>query len=73
MIKTAFVGNPATQCLGSCAGQTSSSPNGNPGVDALASVLVHELVEAVSDPQVQCVASCELLSVCELRVARCEM
>jgi len=49
-IKYSFVGNPATQCLASCAGQTGSSPNGSLGVDALISVVQHELEETVTDP-----------------------
>jgi hypothetical protein len=49
-IKYSFVGNPATQCPASCAEQTASSPNNNIGADAMASVLSHELEEAVTDP-----------------------
>ncbi len=49
-IKYAFVGNPA-KSLSSCAYQTTSSPNNNPGVDAMISVIAHELAETVSDPQ----------------------
>ncbi len=48
-IKYAFVGNSATQCLSSCAAQ-STSPNGNPGADGMASVVAHELEEATTDP-----------------------
>ena len=47
-IKYVFAGN-TNQCLGSCAAQT-LSPNGNPGVDGMASVIAHELMETVSDP-----------------------
>lgn len=47
-IKYSFVGN-AARCLTSCAPQ-SVSPNGNAGVDGMVSVLAHELVETVSDP-----------------------
>jgi hypothetical protein len=47
-IKYSFVGD-AARCLGSCAIQ-STSPNGNPGVDGMASVVVHELEEAATDP-----------------------
>ncbi len=47
-IKYAFVGNP-DQCPSSCAAQT-TSPNGNAGADGMASVLAHELEEAVTDP-----------------------
>jgi len=49
-IKYAFVGNAATQCPASCSEQTASSPNNNIGADAMASVVAHELEEAVSDP-----------------------
>jgi hypothetical protein len=49
-IKYAFVGNPATQCPSSCAQLTSSSPNGNIGADAMASIVAHELEESVTDP-----------------------
>lgn len=48
-IKYSFVGN-ANRCLSSCAAQT-ISPNGNPGVDGMASVVAHELEESLSDPQ----------------------
>jgi hypothetical protein len=48
-VKYSFVGN-ANRCLASCAAQT-TSPNGNPGVDGMASVVSHELEETLSDPQ----------------------
>ena len=47
-IKFSFVGN-ADRCLSSCAPQT-VSPNNNPGADAMASIIAHELEEAVTDP-----------------------
>jgi len=47
-IKYAFVGN-AARCLNACAAQT-TGPNGDAGADATASILSHELEEAVSDP-----------------------
>lgn len=47
-IKYSFVGNP-DQCPNSCAAQT-VSPNGNAGADGMASVIAHELEEAVTDP-----------------------
>lgn len=47
-IKYSFVGD-AARCLSSCAAQ-STSPNGNPGVDGMASVVMHELEEAATDP-----------------------
>lgn len=47
-IKYSFVGNPA-QCMSSCSAQN-VGPNGNAAVDAMVSVLAHELEEAVTDP-----------------------
>jgi hypothetical protein len=49
-IKFSFVGDPTGASLANCAAQTASSPNGSPGVDALISVLAHEIVEAATDP-----------------------
>jgi hypothetical protein len=49
-IKFAFIGNPAN-CLAGCSpDNVNTSPNGNPGVDAMASIITHELMEAMSDP-----------------------
>lgn len=48
-IKFSFVGNPDQQCPNACEAQT-SSPNGNAGADAMASVIAHELEETVTDP-----------------------
>lgn len=47
----AMVGNPQ-QCLGSCADYYNlrTSPNGMPAIDAMLSVIAHELVESISDP-----------------------
>jgi hypothetical protein len=47
-VKYAFVGN-ADQCPTACAAQT-TSPNGNSGADAMASIIAHESEEAISDP-----------------------
>ena len=47
-IKYSFVGD-AARCINSCAIQQ-TSPNDNPGVDGMASVIMHELEEAASDP-----------------------
>jgi hypothetical protein len=47
-IKYSFVGD-AARCINSCAIQ-SSSPNNNPGVDGMVSVVMHELEEAATDP-----------------------
>jgi Phosphate-induced protein 1 conserved region len=47
-IKFAFIGNPA-RCLSACAAQT-TGPNGNAGADGMASIIAHELEEAVTDP-----------------------
>jgi hypothetical protein len=49
-IKFAFIGDPAMQCPGACEQQTTRSPNANPGADGMASVIAHELSEAVTDP-----------------------
>ena len=48
-IKYAFIGNP-DRCPSSCAAQT-VGPNGNAGADGMASIIAHELEEAVTDPQ----------------------
>jgi hypothetical protein len=50
-IKFSFVGNPAKQCPNSCSMQA-VGPNGKGGGDAMASVIMHELEEAVTDPDV---------------------
>lgn len=47
-VRYAFVGN-AYRCLSGCAAQ-SVSPNNNPGVDGMISVIAHELEEATTDP-----------------------
>lgn len=47
-IKYSFVGNP-DRCPSSCAAQT-IGPNGNAGADGMASIIAHELEEAVTDP-----------------------
>ncbi len=49
-IKYAFIGDASGPSLGACAIQTSSSPNGDPAVDAMISVMSHELEESASDP-----------------------
>jgi hypothetical protein len=46
-IKFAFVGNP-DRCPSACAAQT-TGPNGNAGADGMASIISHELEEAVTD------------------------
>lgn len=48
-IKYSFVGN-ADRCPSACSAQ-SSSPNGNAGADAMASIIAHEADEAATDPQ----------------------
>jgi hypothetical protein len=47
-IKYGFVGNP-DRCPSACSMQT-TSPNGNAGADGMANLIAHELVESVSDP-----------------------
>jgi hypothetical protein len=48
-IKYSFVGNPETQCPAGC-GVNNPTLNGTPGADAMASIVSHELEEAVTDP-----------------------
>jgi len=48
-IKYSFVGNP-DRCPSACEQQYPNSPNGNSGADGMASIIAHELEEAVSDP-----------------------
>jgi hypothetical protein len=48
-IRYAFIGNTA-RCLTHCAPQNRVSPNGNPGVDGMVSIIAHELSEVVTDP-----------------------
>ena len=47
--KFAFIGNPA-RCPSACSAQSTVSPNGNIGADAMASIIAHETVEAATDP-----------------------
>ncbi|MCU1276944.1 MAG: hypothetical protein JWM53_490 [bacterium] len=47
-IKYSFVGNP-DRCPTSCEQQT-TGPNGNAGADGMASIVAHEMEEAISDP-----------------------
>ncbi len=42
-----FIGDPTSS---GCMGQTASSPNNNPGADAMASVIAHETFETITDP-----------------------
>ena len=47
-IKYAFIGNPA-RCPSACTNGT-TAPNGSVGADGAASIIAHELEEAVTDP-----------------------
>jgi hypothetical protein len=48
-IKFSFVGG-AAQCPNVCTRERSRSPNDNPGADGMASIFAHELIETVTDP-----------------------
>jgi hypothetical protein len=48
-IKYGFIGNP-DRCPSACEFIVGNAPNGNAGADGMASVISHELDEAVSDP-----------------------
>jgi hypothetical protein len=48
-IKYSFVGDAETKCASAC-GATSPSVNSLPGADSMASIISHELEEAVTDP-----------------------
>jgi Phosphate-induced protein 1 conserved region len=47
-VKYAFIGDPS-RCPSSCEMQT-TGPNGSTGADGMASIIAHELEEAVTDP-----------------------
>jgi hypothetical protein len=47
-IKYSFVGNP-DRCPSACNAQT-TTPNGDSGADGMASIIAHEMEEAISDP-----------------------
>jgi len=48
-VKYGFIGNP-DRCILNCAVQSTTSPNGLPGIDGMASVIAHEMEEIVTDP-----------------------
>lgn len=48
-IKYGFIGNP-DRCPSACEFIVGNAPNGNAGADGMASIISHELDEAVSDP-----------------------
>ena len=47
-----FAGDPSTQAPTTCAPRVSSTPNGDRGADALASTLIHEIDETLTDPDI---------------------
>jgi len=52
-LKYSFVGDPTGPSFTGCSGNksTTASPNSNPGVDAMISVIQHELEETMTDPE----------------------
>lgn len=48
-IKYAWVGDASQKCPNTCMGQ-SVTPNGHPGADGMAQIILHELTEAATDP-----------------------
>jgi len=50
-IKYAWIGDAHVRCPSACMAQ-SVGPNGNAGADGMASVIAHEVEEAVTDPQI---------------------
>ncbi|MDP9121956.1 MAG: EXORDIUM family protein [Acidobacteriota bacterium] len=48
-VKYGFIGN-TDACPSACTGFPGNAPNGNAGADGMASIIAHELDEAVSDP-----------------------
>jgi hypothetical protein len=46
-----FVGDASGSLLQNCAGQVAASPNGDPAGDAMLSVIAHELLETITDPE----------------------
>ena len=51
-VKHSFIGVPPAYCRGCSANDGVKSPNGEAMVDALVDTLAHELVEAISDPEI---------------------
>lgn len=49
-IKFSWIGDAHVRCPSACMAQT-VGPNGNAGADGMASVITHEIEEAVTDPQ----------------------
>jgi hypothetical protein len=50
-VKYSFVGNP-DQCPTACEAHTGTTPNGSAAMDAMVSVVAHELEETVTDPDI---------------------
>ncbi|MDP9121248.1 MAG: EXORDIUM family protein [Acidobacteriota bacterium] len=48
-IKYGFIGNP-DRCPNNCEGIPGNAPNGNSGADGMATVIAHETMESVTDP-----------------------
>ena len=51
-VRFVFAGDPSTQAARGCEPPVASTPNGDRGADAMASTIVHEIDETLTDPDI---------------------